>query len=340
MRRQIAAACLLQYIFVGEREEMRSGGAAALPFHGASSARRIFPVLFLAAASRGTTGRDWRRHADTIPRPRARRHFHNIQMYKSAGPIPRPLQEDEGDGGSARGGKKIHRYERDVGGRREKERRCEKGARKREKNATKSAKRKEEMSGERERARSERTRGCASEGGREDRRSTKWRRGIGRCGAGTRRGMPWGLSAWPCRGIPGFGEGSGRSSARCATPWCCRLTYLSAVVPPATGSAASVQSGVLPICIPDSPPGQSNDSPVYPVLALSRSSPPRRSSFSPSLLPFFQRAFDLLSFSHPARAFRLTAARYHDSRCNVAKADVGIVLSDVDQRGPAGEMTY
>lgn len=165
---------------------MRSGGAAALPFHGASSARRIFPVLFLAAASRGTTGRDWRRHADTIPRPRARRHFHNIQMYKSAGPIPRPLQEDEGDGGSARGGKKIHRYERDVGGRREKERRCEKGARKREKNATKSAKRKEEMSGERERARSERTRGCASEGGREDRRSTKWRRGIGRCGAGTR----------------------------------------------------------------------------------------------------------------------------------------------------------
>lgn len=123
---------------------------------------------------------------------------------------------------------------------------------------------------------------------------------------------------------PGSGEDSGHSSARCATPWCCRLTYLSAVVPPATGSAASVQSGVLPICIPDPPPGQSNDSPVYPVLALSRSSPPRRSSFSPSLLPFFQRAFDLLSSSHPARPFRLTAARYHDPQCNAAKADVGL----------------
>jgi len=31
-------------------------------------------------------------------------------------------------------------------------------------------------------------------------------------------------------------------SARCATPRCCRLTYLSAVAPPATGYAASVQT--------------------------------------------------------------------------------------------------
>jgi len=30
--------------------------------------------------------------------------------------------------------------------------------------------------------------------------------------------------------------------ARCATPRCCRLTYLSAVAPPATGYAASVQT--------------------------------------------------------------------------------------------------
>lgn len=77
-----------------------------------------------------------------------------------------------------------------------------------------------------------------------------------------------GSSAWPCRGTglraSAWLEAARRGSARCATPWCCRLTYLSAVVPPATGSAASVQSGVLPICIPDSPPGRSNDSPVYP----------------------------------------------------------------------------
>jgi len=40
----------------------------------------------------------------------------------------------------------------------------------------------------------------------------------------------------------------------------------------------------------------------------------------------------------PARAFRLTAARYHGPRCSAAKAKRRIVLSD--QRGPAGEMTY
>lgn len=126
--------------------------------------------------------------------------------------------------------------------------------------------------------------------GREERHEVAKRNWEARCG--TRRGMPRGLflslvfsqclprpslffslalsRRWPCRDADRACGPSARHgaaplrSARCATPWCCRLTYLSAVTPPATGSAASVQSGVLPICIPDSPPGQSNDSPVYP----------------------------------------------------------------------------
>lgn len=98
------------------------------------------------------------------------------------------------------------------------------------------------------------------------------------------------------------GYGPRHDAARCAMPWCCRLTYLSAAAPPATGSAASVQSGVLPICIPDSPPGRSNDSPVYPF-SLYRASlrflRPRRShaflssrlsSSSPAALSVFASA--------------------------------------------------
>lgn len=117
---------------------------------------------------------------------------------------------------------------------------------------------------------------------------TKWRRRIGRCGV-VHDVVCRGSSAWPCRGI-GLRASARRGSARLgamqrgvpcrAAPWCCRLTYLSAAAPPATGSAASVQSGVLPICIPDSPPDQSNDSPVYPF-SLDRASlclfHPRRS---------------------------------------------------------------
>lgn len=72
-----------------------------------------------------------------------------------------------------------------------------------------------------------------------------------------RRGMPWLFDVAMPRYRPAGLGAARRGSARCATPWCCRLTYLSAVVPPATGSAASVQSGVLPICIPGSPPGRS-----------------------------------------------------------------------------------
>jgi len=101
---------------------------------------------------------------------------------------------------------------------------------------------------------------------------TKWRRRIGRCGA-VQDVVCRGMAMPRCRpaslGTARCGAAR-RDAARCATPWCCWLTYLSAAAPPATGSAASVQSGVLPICIPDSPPGQSNDSPVYPFLALSR----------------------------------------------------------------------
>lgn len=119
---------------------------------------------------------------------------------------------------------------------------------------------------ERARTQSERTSGKKKGSGRE----VAKRNWEARCG--TRRGMPWlfGRSAWPCRGTGhrpanyGAARLGATDAARCATPWCCRLTYLSATAPPATGSAASVQSGVLPICIPDSPPGQSNDSPVYP----------------------------------------------------------------------------
>lgn len=93
----------------------------------------------------------------------------------------------------------------------------------------------------------------------------------------------------PRRGL----EAARRGSARCATPWCCRLTYLSAVVPPATGSAASVQSGVLPICIPDSPAGRSSDSPVY-SFSLYRGVSPRPLVLSLSFIAFVR----LLSFAH------------------------------------------
>lgn len=149
-----------------------------------------------------------------------------------------------------------------------------------------------------------------------------------RCG--TRCGMPVGLSAWPCRGTPvpveTLGFGAARlGSARCATPWCCRLTYLSAVAPPATGSAASVQSGVLPICIPVSPPGRSNDSPVYPF-SLYRGSPraPRRSS--PSLLLFFRVRLRFSSWRTPyLRPLSLLRG--------AAKAAARVVLPDVDQAG-------
>lgn len=116
-----------------------------------------------------------------------------------------------------------------------------------------------------------------------------------------------------------------RDAARCATPWCCRLTYLSAAAPPATGSAASVQSGVLPICIPDSPPGQSNDSPVYPF-SLYRASllPPssllRRShTFLSSRLSSSSPA--ALSVSAPAIAVRAMPLKRPR-----------IVLSDIEQR--------
>ena len=46
-------------------------------------------------------------------------------------------------------------------------------------------------------------------------------------------------------------EIEGARAAWYAAAWCCRLTYLSAATPPATGPAASAQSAVLPICIPD-----------------------------------------------------------------------------------------
>lgn len=106
------------------------------------------------------------------------------------------------------------------------------------------------------------------------------RRGAARLGA-TRRGVPR-------RGVA-------------------RLTYLSAAAPPATGSAASVQSGVLPICIPDSPPGQSNDSPVYPF-SLYRASlrllrPPR--SHPVSLLPLPPRFLSPRPLSMPLKRPRI-----------------------------------
>lgn len=144
---------------------------------------------------------------------------------------------------------------------------------------------------------------------------------------GTRRGMPWlfGVAMPRYSGLGTMRRGAARrgsarrGTARSATPWCCRLTYLSAAAPPATGSAASVQSGVLPICILDSPPGQSNDSPVYPFLALSRSSSlPASPSLShlsftssplPPLLPRFLSLCPLSLRAMPLKRPRVVLSR-------------------------------
>lgn len=76
------------------------------PFGADGSSRRSF----LPAASRGTTGRTARGSGNTIPRPRERRHFHNIQMYKSAGP---KLLKNEKGRGSVHRRREIRRYEKD-----------------------------------------------------------------------------------------------------------------------------------------------------------------------------------------------------------------------------------
>lgn len=89
MRRQIVAACLLQYIFVGEEWLGRTGRKeedhllpfpVRTPFGGRS---------FSALLPPGDFSRDYRsdgREAAAAIRFRVheRRHFHNIQMYKSA----------------------------------------------------------------------------------------------------------------------------------------------------------------------------------------------------------------------------------------------------------------
>jgi len=56
MRRQIVAACLLQYIFVGEDDSEERGGRGITSFH-FQSVRRGRSFSILSAASRGTTSR-------------------------------------------------------------------------------------------------------------------------------------------------------------------------------------------------------------------------------------------------------------------------------------------
>lgn len=159
-----------------------------------------------------------------------------------------------------------------------------------------------------------------------------------------------GSSAWPCRGTglraSARLEAARRGSARCATPWCCRLTYLSAVVPPATGSAASVQSGVLPICIPRFAARPIQRQPSLPVLALSWRSPPSPlSSLSvalvrllPSLSPCL--VSHLVSRSRFSLSFP-SSVRYHRSRAPPPKAAENCSFPTSRPAGPQDrEMTY
>lgn len=72
------------------------------------SVRRVLPPRGFSRDYRS----DGRGSGNTIPRPQERRHFHNIQMYKSAG--PKPLENEKGRG-SAHRRREIRRRERDGG---------------------------------------------------------------------------------------------------------------------------------------------------------------------------------------------------------------------------------
>lgn len=117
MRRQIVAACLLQYIFVGEDGSEERGGRRTTSFQSELCSARTF-LLGAPSFSRDYRS-DGRGSGNTIPRPQERRHFHNIQMYKSAG--PEPLENEKGRG-SAHRRREIRRHDEKDRGRQEEER--------------------------------------------------------------------------------------------------------------------------------------------------------------------------------------------------------------------------
>lgn len=146
MRRQIVAACLLQYIFVGKdtssgcgrgktrdapflsshpspfpTSELTPFGADGPSPAAADSALSFFPRLLAGLPV------EWPESRSAAIRFRvheARRHFHNIQMYKGAGPILRP-PEDERDRNCTRLQKKAKDRERDPSIQKKKETKIE-----------------------------------------------------------------------------------------------------------------------------------------------------------------------------------------------------------------------